>query len=198
MQLPHVIPLLLAAAWSGPARADRPVHHRAESMVLGANLVVALGAGEGPRLGGGLDVGYRLQWYLSESKWIDGIFYCWAQEIPDMSYGPEIHLWRVGGAWQVEPAFRFGAVWPLRVGLGGGWWPGPGLALEAGYLVSTAGHAGLDLQGVVEAPWLQLRVGQALTGQGWQARRLHAGAFYVMAQPENWPESTGDLWRRPE
>ncbi len=187
-----------ALAWPSLAQAGFPGERFAESMVLGANVVVALGEPQGARVGWGLDVGYQIQWYTQESMYLGEDFYVWAEEHPAPSYGPVAHLWRHGGAWHASLGARAGVTWPLRMGLTGGWFPGPGVCLEASYLISQAGYAGLDLSGVLDAPWLQLRLGQALTADGWQARRLHAGAFALTSLPQGWEGTESDLWRRPE
>lgn len=168
--------------------------------MVGASVVIALDTpAEGrSRLGGGLDVWYQLQWYTQESKRFEGEFWVWGEEHPAWNYGPAFHVWRVGGHWYSSAGARFGVAWPLRVGIGHGWWPGPGLTAEAGLMLSTSGLAGLDLQGVVDAPWVQARVGTALGLGGPPASRVHLGLFTPVHQPENWDNTTGDVWREPE
>ncbi len=198
MQLLPLSLAFLALLWPTAARAGFPGERFAESPVVGAGVAVARGEGEGARLGWGLDVGYQLQWYTQRARWIGEEYWVWAEEHPAPGYGPMARLWRLDGAWQVSVGVRGAVTWPLRVGLMDGWWPGPGLGVEAGYLISTAGFHGFDLQGLLELPWVQLRYGQAWTGRGWQAQRLHAGVFTPTLQPHLWPETDTVAWRDPE
>jgi len=189
--------VLTALALPRTATAGFPGVHVAESLVVGANLTVALGA-EQAGLGWGVDFGWQRQWYTQQGEYLGEVYHVW----PDAHIAPNLgvmaHLSRVGGAWQASVDARGGVTKPLRVGLQGGWWPGASVAAEVGYLISTAGYAGLDLQGVVEATWLQARFGQALTLDGWRARRIHLGAFAPIQQPRLWPESENVGWHPPE
>lgn len=174
--------------------ADAATVKRQEAVVLGASLVVALGPVERSRLGVSLDGGYQLQRYLEQSARFDGVFTAWAEERPDASYGPMGHVWWVSGAWHASAGARVGVAWPLRVGIWRGWWPGPAVAGELGLALSTAGWVGLDVQGLVEAPWAQGRISAALTPTGIAGRRLHLGVFAPLTLPEGWPETDGDVW----
>ncbi len=165
--------------------------------VVGASVVVALGEVEGSRVGGGLDLGYQAQRYTHATKQIEGDLIVWAEEHPALNYGPVAHVWRVGGAWNASFGARFGVGWPLRMGLGRGWYPGPAVTVELAPALSTAGWFGLDGQLALDAPWVQGRVGTALTGQGWRARRVSMGPFAVLGLPRNWP-GIPNYWDEPE
>lgn len=178
------------------AQAGFPGDRSTGSVVLGTNLVVALGEKpEGGRYGVGIDAGYQEQGYTQRAGWYGDDYILWADEHPAPNRGAGAHVWVVGGVWHSSVAARWGVAWPLRVGTYRGWWPGPGAMGELGVLVSQAG-AGLDLVAVVEAPWVQVRTGAAAGMQGWLAPRLHLGAFLPVLPAEN--SSYGDdLWRRP-
>lgn len=179
--------------------AEATTDKRAESVVVGANLAIALGelpAGR-KRLGGGIDVGYQYQWYTEVGERIEGDFAVWAEERPAWAYGPTVHVWRVAGAWNTTLGGRFGAAWPLRMGLMGGWIPGPGVAGELGVLISTAGYVGLDGQADLDASYVQARLGTALTANGLDAKRGHLGVATPTTRPELWP-SANVSWDRPQ
>jgi hypothetical protein len=195
--LQPTLTLGLVALWSGPVQAGFPGIHVAESVVVGAGLAIALGEVEEHRYGWGLDVGWQRQFYTQEGVYVDEAYYVWPDNHLAPNLGGAAHLWRVDGAWQVSLCARAGLAKPLRVGLLGGWWPGASVAAELGYLVSTDGAAGVDLQGAVEGPWVQARLGQVLTLQGWQARRLHLGVFSPLQQPELW-DNANVGWHPPE
>ena len=192
--------VLLLGSWPvGTAWAGFPGERFGENVVVGAHLVVPLEATEGRRgVGVGVDVGYQVQWYTQRSGRFDGTFVVWAEEHPAWSYGPVTHLWWQGGHWHHSLGARFGVAWPLRVGLDGDWWPGPAVAAEAGLGLSTSGVSGLDVQGVVDGPWVQGRVGGVLNGQGLVAPRLQLGAFTPLGAPSNPPPFDSDQWKAPD
>jgi hypothetical protein len=172
--------LLTAAAW-----ADN--HARAESMVVGAAVVVTLGGS--PRVGFGVDASYEYQRFWSRLGEVDGRSYAWAQESLDQHWGPAAHVWWVGGEWSSSVGMMLGAQWPLRIGLEGGWWPGPGLGAEVGVAMSTAGRVGLDLVAVADAPWVRGRLAATLDLDGPHAARIAVGPTTPTRPPENWPDS---------
>lgn len=176
----------------GVARADTV--KRAESLVIGASVVVALGKVERGRVGAGLDASYQFQQWLERGPYYQGVTTAWAEERPDLNRGPVVHVWRVEGAWHASAGLRIGATWPLRMGLVGGWWPGPGLTVELAPALSTAGWVGLDLQGVVDLPWVQGRVGAAWTARGREAERAAFGLFTPLSAPRGWDGVDSDVW----
>jgi len=182
------------------ASAEFPGDRWNESFVFGGSLTISLGqlpAGQ-RRLGAGLDGWYQLQWYTQRSGTYDGNFVMWAEEHPSPSYGPAVHIWKVHGDWHSSLGARYGVTWPLRVGLGGGWWPGPGATAELGVSISTSGRAGLDASAALDGPWLQTRIGTFLTPRGLAGSRVHMGAFIPIRQPVGLPEPVREYWREPE
>jgi hypothetical protein len=185
--------LLLALLVAAPSDATTIL--RAESLVAGVNVVVLLSdpPSGGKRIGGGVDLWYQMQRWPQEAEYVGDTYVVWARERPDLNWGPGLHVWRAGGAWSAGIGMRAGATWPLRMGLEDGWWPGPGLTVEVGPALSTAGWVGLDLQGVVDLPWVQGRLGAAWVTGGLTARRLHLGVFSPLEQPHLW-DSWGAVW----
>jgi hypothetical protein len=167
-------------------------YDRQESWVVGASVVFGLGKEQG--VGFGLDASYQIQRYWERGRLINLQFTVWGDELLAPNYGPVLHLWRADQAWFVSAGARAGATWPLRVGVGGGWWPGPGLTGEVAAMMSTNGNVGLDLQAVVDAPWTQARLGIALGTGGWHTPRLALGVFTPLVQPHNWDTSDADIW----
>jgi len=186
----------LAILFVGAATAGVFGERFTEGLVLGANVTVQLGETDAGRVGGGLDVWYQVQWYTQRSARVDGQFHVWADEHPAANYGPAAHLWWVGGHWFSSAGARFAVDWPLRVGLSHGWWPGPGLGVESAAVIGTNGLAGLDLLGVVDAPWVSVRAGRAFGSHASDSGRVHLGAFAPLRWPENW-DSVPDDWRDP-
>ncbi len=183
-----MIALLSAAAW-----ADTPM--LGEAVVVGASVVVALGpVADGGRVGGGVDLGFQLQRWLQQGPYYRGVTTAWAEERLDLNYGPVAHVWRVEGGWQASAGARLGATWPLRMGLNGGWWPGPGLTVELAPALSTAGWVGLDGQVAVDLPWVQGRVGVAATPQGLESDRVAIGLFAPLSWPRGWDDVDSDVW----
>lgn len=170
------------------ARAD--YYDRQESLVVGASLVF----GQGSRVGVGIDVGYQFQRYWERGRLIDGEFTVWGDEVIAPNWGPVAHLWRADGAWFLTAGARAGATWPLRVGVGGGWWPGPGVTGELALLMSTNGKVGVDGQLAVDATWAQVRAGAALGTGGLHTPRVSVGVLVPLVQPVNWPDTNGDVW----
>lgn len=168
----------------------------ATSLVVGANVAVLLGAPPPGthRVGFGLDLYNQTQLFREHGQSIYGNYWVWAEERPMLNFGPALHVWRVGGAWSASADMRVGVTWPLRMGLMDGWWPGPGLTVEVGPGLSTAGYAGLDLQGAVDLPWVQGRIGSTYAGRALQPWRLHLGVFSPLEQPHLWPDSDGAIW----
>lgn len=168
---------------------------RAESFVLGANLTLPLG--EPPawsRLGFGMDLWYQMQLFVQKGEYVGEHFVVWARELPNLNYGPGLHVWRSGGEWTAGLEARAGVMCPLRMGLQDGWWPGPGLTLQAGPALSTRGHVGLDLQAAADLPWIYGRIGETWTLDGLVDRRLHLGLFSPLEQPHLWPDTEGAVW----
>jgi hypothetical protein len=178
------------------ALAGFPGERFGEDLVLGAHLAFPLDR-EGT-IGGGIDVGYQIQWYTQRSGRFDGDFIVWAEEHPAWNYGPVLHLTRQGGAWHQTLGARFGVAWPLRVGLNGGWFPGPGVMGEVGLGLSTAGHGGLALAGVADLPWVEGRIGGMLTDGGFRSPQLTVGLFSPLRLPANPYPFDADQWRAPE
>lgn len=164
--------------------------------VVGASVVVALGEGAGSRVGGGIDVGHQTQVYTQRAERIGGNYAVWAEEHPAPNYGPVAHLWRVRGAWTASVGARVGLEWPLRAGIWKGWWPGPAVTVELAPALSTDGWVGLDGQVAVDAPWIQGRLGTALSDHGWKAARVAIAPFYVVGQPRNWTD-VPSWWEEP-
>lgn len=183
-----MIALLLVCA------AEADVVKRVEAVVAGATVVVALGPVERGRVGFGLDGGYTLQRYLEVGPYYRGVTTAWAEERPDWSWGPVAHVWWVDGAWQASAGARVGATWPLRVGLSGGWWPGPGLAVELAPALSTAGWVALDGQAVLDLPWAQARAGLAVNPAGVVGRRAAFGLLAPLTWPRGWDGIDSDVW----
>ena len=186
--------LLLLLATVLPSHAQFPGERFAEDVVVGANLVVGLGATEGSRLasrlGFGLDVGYERQAFTQRAVRIDGDFTVWAEEHVGYHYGVAVHVWWRAGWWQTSIAALLGFAHPLRVGtLADGWVPGPGLAVEVGPVLSTAGYVGLDLQGVLDAPYMRIRAGRTLTWERGHDSRLHLGGFAPLHGARDWEGS---------
>lgn len=185
--------------WCAVAEAGFPGDRYNGSVVVGANLVVAVGeAPEGGRFGVGVDLGWQEQAYTERSGRFgpERDFQAWAEEHPSLNRGFGGHLWWVGGSFYSVIGVRYGVTWPLRVGVQSGWWPGPGVLGEVGLQVSQVG-AGLDLQGVVDAPWVQGRLGAALGTGGWLATRVHVGPFLPLRQPTHW-SSVPPQWDGPD
>ena len=187
------LPALLAVS---ALAASNPGHNEC-CFVIGAHVVVALGKDDEKRLGGGFDLGWQSQVYAQKSKRIDGVFAVWAEEQIAPNYGPVAHIWWVRNAWNASLGLRLGLEWPLRIGLIGGWLPGPAVSVELAPALSTGGWVGLDGQFAIDAPWLQGRIGTAITRNGWQARRVTVGPFAILGQPHNWP-GVPNWWREPE
>jgi hypothetical protein len=187
-------PLLLALLAVTSGRATTVL--RAESLVVGANVVVLLGdpPAHGRRLGAGVDLWYQMQRYAQEGEYYGDDYVVWARERPDLNWGPALHAWRAGGTWSASLEMRAGVTWPLRMGLQDGWWPGPGLTAQAGPVLSTAGWVGLDLQVAADLPWVQGRIAAAWAPGGLREQRLHLGVFSPLEQPHLWEESENVVW----
>lgn len=182
--------------WLLPAEAADRLHR---SLVLGASVVVALGPVEtGGRVGGGIDAAYGIQRYSYSTGTFDGVSLVWVDERPTPNYGPVLHVWRGSGAWNASLGARFSVAWPLRVGVLQGWMPGPGLGVELAPMLSTAGFVALDGQLVADAPWVQGRVGTALTTTAAPVMpRVSVGVLGPLVRPENWPDGQGSVWHPP-
>jgi len=180
---------LASAGFPGPDSNDA-------AMVVGASVAIALGPVERGRVGGGLDAWLQTQHYTLRTARFEGESYIWAQEHPSTNYGPALHLWRVGGGWNASAGVRVGITWPLRVGLGGGWWPGPGLTVEVAPVIAQRGYVGLDGAVALDLPWTQARLGTALTTHGLDGSRVHLGAFSPLRQPSRW-EDIEESWSDP-
>lgn len=188
-----ILTLLLSAAWAGfPGSASGDMVG-----VIGASVAVALGPVAQGRVGAGLDAWLQSQAYTLETTQIDGDLHAWAQEHPATNVGPAFHLWRVGGGWSASAGVRVGYTWPLRMGLSGGWWPGPGLTAELAPVIAQRGYVGLDGQAVLDLPWAQARLGTALTTHGFDGTRVHLGAFTPLRQPRGWSDTKADSWSDP-
>lgn len=182
--------------WGEPAFAADRIHR---SLVVGASVVVTLGPVErGSRIGGGADVGYQIQRYDETYQQLSEGYAAWVDERPTVNCGPIAHAWWIGGAWNVSLGARVGVGWPLRVGLAHGWYPGPALTVELAPMLSTAGFVALDGQAVVDATWLQGRIGAAVSSTGKVvARRVAVGVLAPVVQPENWPDTPEAVWKKP-
>lgn len=168
-----------------------------EDVVLGASLTWNLGdVGGASRLGASLDVGYHFQRYFEHGEPYQDGYAVWAEESLSPNYGATARIGWHARAWRVSLGARGGLAWPLRVGLGDGWYPGPGLLAEAGVAISSAGYQGIDLQALVDLPWVEGRVGTTLTGRGWRDPRVGVGLFTPWNAPENW-EGLPSYWDRP-
>lgn len=191
MRRQHALCLLgLAVASTATAGSVREYATFNEGLVVGANLTVALGeVSQGGRFGAGLDGWYQVQWYRESSAQIDGDFEVWIDPRLMRNYGPALHVWRVGGAWNTSFGARYGYARPLAVGLGRGWYPGPGLTGELAMAVSTAGHVGLDGQVVLDGPWTQVRLGTTTTFREFLGPRMHVGALSPWERPVDWDGS---------
>jgi len=188
--------MLVAIATLTTALAGFPGERFGEGLVLGAHVSIPLDGGGA--VGGGIDVGYQIQWYTQRSGRFDGDFIVWAEEHPAWNYGPVLHLTRQGAAWHQTLAARVGVAWPLRMGLNNAWFPGPGVLGEVGLGLSTAGHSGLALAGVADLPWVEGRVGGVLTDGGLRAPLVHLGVFSPLRLPANPTPFDADQWRAPE
>lgn len=205
--------LLLTAAFA--IAGTRP--DATGAAVVGLNVTFPVGAaGRLEQPGFGLDVGYHFQGFNERDQTVRGEFFVWAEEVPAPNYGPTLHIWRADGAWTCSVAFRLTVAWPLRVGTLRGWYPGPGVGLEVGPVLSTAGYVGFDGAAIANLPWVEGRLGITLVPpfmrssrleplpaeadlptwepSPWRAPRLQLGVFSPVSWPENWE---GSQWAGP-